>query len=112
MSLEKFEKTNEDFPSSTGDLARAGNGSLMRLCPIPLFYRKVPTIAVEKGLLWIFFLISAVDSSKTTHGAASCLSACKYFTVLLLGILEGASKSEILSERYAPGSFIVSTINL
>lgn len=55
MALEKYEKTNEEFPSSSGDLARAGNGSLMRICPISLFYRKVPSIAIEKGFYFIFF---------------------------------------------------------
>lgn len=61
----------------------------------------------ERFVHYEYLSISAVDSSKTTHGAASCLSACRYFTALLLGVLEGASKSEILSERYAP-SFVCS----
>ena len=39
MAVEKFEKKPEDYPATVGEKARAGNGSLMRICPIPLRYR-------------------------------------------------------------------------
>eukprot|EP01114_Cavostelium_apophysatum_P015928 TRINITY_DN4441_c0_g1_i4.p1 TRINITY_DN4441_c0_g1~~TRINITY_DN4441_c0_g1_i4.p1 ORF type:complete len:181 (+),score=35.40 TRINITY_DN4441_c0_g1_i4:51-545(+) len=58
MCLEKFMSKKEDYPATTGDLARAGNGSLMRLSPIPLYYRADPLAALER----------AKDSSRTTLG--------------------------------------------
>ena len=50
MSLETFAKTPKDYPASEGELARAGNGSLMRFAPIPLFYRTNPLEMLQKGL--------------------------------------------------------------
>ena len=70
----------------------AGNGSLMRLAPVPLFYAFDPKRAI---------LMSA-ESSRTTHGARTCIDACRYFAALITGAIQGASKEELLSPRYSP----------
>ncbi|MBV5330019.1 MAG: ADP-ribosylglycohydrolase family protein [Chlorobium sp.] len=44
----------------------------------------------------------SAESSKTTHGARSCLDACRYFGGLIVGALQGLSKEELLASRYAP----------
>jgi ADP-ribosyl-[dinitrogen reductase] hydrolase len=58
MSLEKFQKATDvvtkQYPASTGELARAGNGSLMRLASIPLYYRKNGKLALIRGKLLSF----------------------------------------------------------
>ena len=68
MSLHKFERSNETAPfcGSTADGA-AGNGSLMRLCPIPLTFYRYPQVAMEM----------AKESSRVTHGAQAALDACR-----------------------------------
>ena len=68
MALHKFGRSKETdpFPGSTAKTA-AGNGSLMRLCPVPLLYRNNPAIAIA---------ISG-ESSRTTHGADAALDACR-----------------------------------
>ncbi len=90
-ALGRFAWTGDPFAGSE-DLRSAGNGCLMRLAPVPLFFAEDP----EKAIFM------SAESSKTTHGAVTCLDACRYFGGLIVGALRGASKEEILSERYAP----------
>jgi len=85
-ALSKYQKTNDPFAGST-DPFSAGNGSLMRLAPVVLAYRVKPEQA-----LWY-----AEESSRTTHGAAAAIDACKLYAALILAALDGCSKDEILS---------------
>jgi ADP-ribosyl-[dinitrogen reductase] hydrolase len=85
-SLESYLRTGEPFAGST-DPFTAGNGSLMRLAPVPLACRADFELAIH----------NAGESSRTTHGATSAVDACRYFAGLLLGALAGRSKQEILS---------------
>ena len=71
----------------------AGNGSLMRLAPVPLAFRANFGLAIH----------NAGESSRTTHGAPSAVDACRYFAGLLLGALGGQSKEEILSAFFCLG---------
>lgn len=91
QALDRFTATRQPFSGST-DTYSAGNGSLMRLAPVPMFYANNPEEAIRLS----------GDSSRTTHGAATAVDACRYFGALLVGALQGASKDELLSERYSP----------
>ena len=90
-ALEKYIRTGETFASST-DAYSAGNGSLMRLAPVPLYFPSAPAKAIAM----------CAESSRTTHGAQTCLDACRYFGGLIIGALLGSEKEELLSERYTP----------
>ena len=90
-ALRRFEQTGEPF-SGSADPNTAGNGSLMRLAPVPLFFHRDPSLAVEM----------AADSSRTTHGAAEAVDGCRYLAALIVGALGGATKEELLSEHFAP----------
>src|SRR4028118_1930500 len=90
-ALMQFEKTQEPYCGST-DPRSAGNGSIMRLAPVPLFYAKRPLEAIEKS----------GESSRTTHGATAAVDACRYLGALLVGTVNGVSREELLSERYSP----------
>jgi ADP-ribosyl-[dinitrogen reductase] hydrolase len=70
----------------------AGNGSIMRLAPIPMFYGSDPDAAIYYS----------GRSSTTTHGARTCIDACAYFGGLIWAALNGFSKEEILSANYSP----------
>jgi len=70
----------------------AGNGSLMRLAPVPMFWASDPLAAIARS----------AESSRTTHGALTCVDACRYMGGLTVGALVGASKADLLSDRYAP----------
>ena len=67
-ALHNFERSNETepYPGPTSDRA-AGNGSLMRLAPVPLVYHRHPLVALELSK----------ESSRTTHGAKAALDACR-----------------------------------
>jgi ADP-ribosylglycohydrolase len=70
----------------------AGNGSIMRLAPVPLFFAGSPEEAVAR----------AADSSRTTHGAVEAVDGCRYLAALLVGAVNGASKEELLADVYTP----------
>lgn len=90
-ALHRFERTHEPFCGSE-DPRAAGNGSIMRLAPVPLFFARQPAEAIEKS----------GQSSRTTHGARVCVDACRYLGALIVGAIGGASRDELLSERYSP----------
>jgi len=70
----------------------AGNGSLMRLAPVPLFFARQPENA-------IFY---AGESSRTTHGAQECIDACRHLAGLIVGALQQRSKEALLSSMFSP----------
>jgi ADP-ribosylglycohydrolase len=90
-ALRRFEETGEPYCGST-DPHSAGNGSIMRLAPLPLFFARDPREAV----------VRAADSSRTTHGAVEAVDACRYVAALIVGALRGASKDDLLSDHFGP----------
>ena len=90
-ALLRFERTGEPYCGST-DPRSAGNGSIMRLAPVPLFYASDPELAILKS----------AASSRTTHGAATAVDGCRYLAALLVGAVRGASKEQLLSPHYCP----------
>lgn len=90
-SLRRFETTGNPFAGSP-EPRTAGNGSIMRLAPVPLFYANNPREAIEKS----------AASSRTTHGAPTAIDACRYLGALIVGALHGHSKEDLLSTHYSP----------
>lgn len=91
QALHHFERTREAFAGST-DPHSAGNGSLMRLAPVPLYYATAPEQAIAQ----------AAQSSRTTHGAPAAVDACRFFSGLIVGTLQGCSKDELLAPHFSP----------
>ena len=90
-ALDTFARTGEPYSGSPCPNS-AGNGSIMRLAPIPLRYRAAPAQALE----------FARKSPRTTHGAPAPLDACHYLTGLIVGALEGRAKNELLAPHFSP----------
>ncbi|WP_205650917.1 ADP-ribosylglycohydrolase family protein [Ectobacillus funiculus] len=90
-ALKLFEETGKPFCGSTDEWS-AGNGSIMRLCPISLFYVE----DLEAGLEM------AGESSRTTHGERRAVDACRYMSGLIMGALHGVTKEELLQPLYCP----------
>ncbi|MCE5260048.1 MAG: ADP-ribosylglycohydrolase family protein [Chloroflexi bacterium] len=90
-ALDAFIETGNPF-SGPADVFSAGNGSLMRLAPVPLYFYRDPREAVRL----------AGESSRTTHGAGVAVDACRYLAALLVGALQGTAKEDLLSAGYAP----------
>ena len=98
-ALERFERTGEPYAGSR-DPNRAGNGSIMRLAPVPLFYargpvRTYPSKPVEA-------IERSGESSLTTHGEKRAVDACRYLGALIAGAVNGVEKDHLLSERFSP----------
>lgn len=90
-AISRFDRTREPFPGPT-DPYSAGNGSIMRLAAIPMFYAASPAEAI----------LMSGQSSRTTHGATEAVDGCRYLGGLLCGALNGISKDELLSAGYSP----------
>lgn len=84
-ALERFEVNGEAFAGSTAPRS-AGNGSIMRLAPIALFFFPDVEAAVHH----------AGESSRTTHGAEECVDACRLFGAILCSALAGDDKDAVL----------------
>ncbi|MBX0332973.1 ADP-ribosylglycohydrolase family protein [Pontibacter sp. HSC-14F20] len=90
-ALYQFEQTNNPYSGSTNPQT-AGNGSIMRLAPVPLFYHQQPELALQY----------AAESSRTTHGATTTIDACVYMAGIIVGALEGRTKEELLQPLFTP----------
>ena len=44
----------------------------------------------------------AAESSRTTHGAPEAVDACRYLAALLVGAVNGAEKSALLTDHFEP----------
>jgi ADP-ribosylglycohydrolase len=90
-ALSRFQRTREPYCGSEHPES-AGNGSIMRLAPVPLFFACSPMDVMERS----------GESSRTTHGAREAVDACRYLGALIAGAVRGASKDQLLSTSYAP----------
>ena len=84
-ALQRFERDGEPYAGST-DPQAAGNGSLMRLAPVPMFYFRDIEAAGHH----------AAQSSRTTHGAIECIDACRLLARILVRALQARPKQEVL----------------
>lgn len=88
-ALRRYLETKDPFAGST-DPQAAGNGALMRLAPIAMFY------AGDVQQLFKF----AGESTRTTHATQEAIECSRLFAVLLQAALGGARKDEILRAAY------------
>ena len=71
----------------TDDEMFQGNGSLMRLAPVPMmFWYDVERAGIESAL-----------SSETTHANSLCKDICKLFGKMVARAIQGVNKEEILA---------------
>lgn len=90
-ALNTYLKTQDPY-SGSADPQSSGNGSLMRLAPIAIYYAHTPEDLIKYAGL----------SSKTTHASAECIDSCRYFACLLAAALKGAAKEDLLRSVYQP----------
>lgn len=87
-ALEHFRRTGNPEAGGPDSL---GNGALMRMAPLPIFFHQDCTQAVAQ----------AESSTRTTHGHPQALRISGYFAELLWRALNGATKTELLDSWYA-----------
>ncbi|WP_177430842.1 MULTISPECIES: ADP-ribosylglycohydrolase family protein [unclassified Pseudomonas] len=86
QALMRFEETGEPFAGSI-DPKTAGNGSIMRLAPVILFY-----YPDQNSMAW-----AAKQSSRTTHGAPEAIESCQLLAEVVSKALAGYRKDDVLS---------------
>jgi len=84
-ALHRYASTGEPYSGSQNERA-SGNGSLMRLAPAVLF--AYPDIDEVLNL--------AMDTSRTTHASLKCIESCQLMADIMVSILDGLPKTEIL----------------
>lgn len=89
ISLAVFESSGETYAGSE-DPSTAGNGSIMRLAPVPLFFANHDTDTI---------LENCELSSVTTHRAATALHSCRLFGLLVRNALSAQTKEEIFGNN-------------
>jgi ADP-ribosyl-[dinitrogen reductase] hydrolase len=68
----------------------AGNGALMRLAPVPLFFHRNIFLAIE----------FSGRSGQITHGDKKAADACRYYGALIAAALRGLTKNELLNKNF------------
>jgi ADP-ribosylglycohydrolase len=95
-SLGQFASTGDARTAASSDEYSSGNGSIMRLAPVPIrFIELFPDRIEELANL-------AEESSLVTHASPQCLSACRYFALVLAGLMSGQPREEVLSPEWEP----------
>jgi ADP-ribosyl-[dinitrogen reductase] hydrolase len=67
-----------------------GNGALMRIAPVPLFYHDQPRLAVEL----------AGESARLTHGDEIAIDGCRYYAALIVAAVHGETKENLLRQDF------------
>jgi ADP-ribosyl-[dinitrogen reductase] hydrolase len=91
-ALKKYLNTKEAFSGSV-DENSAGNGSIMRLSPIPIFFHNNYEDCIKY----------AGESSRTTHGCDECVDSSKLFASILCNAFRSSDKLSIfVNNAYHP----------
>jgi ADP-ribosylglycohydrolase len=83
---------------ASGDASEwaSGNGSIMRLAPVPIGYADLyPDNIEELSRL-------ADESSLPTHASEQCRSACRYLATVLAALGRGEDRAAVLSPDWKP----------
>jgi ADP-ribosyl-[dinitrogen reductase] hydrolase len=86
-SLDHYRDSGDPYAGPTGERT-AGNGCIMRLAPVPMFFYRNQTSALRY----------AVESSRTTHGATECLESCRLMAGMLMRAFDGETKQGVLND--------------
>ncbi|CAF1136940.1 unnamed protein product [Didymodactylos carnosus] len=73
----------------------AGNGALMRLAPVPLFFYRSPNHAIEYAGI----------SGRLTHGDEKAGDACRYYASLICAAMSGFSREDLLDNKFYQNCF-------
>ncbi|MDQ0023998.1 ADP-ribosyl-[dinitrogen reductase] hydrolase [Variovorax paradoxus] len=85
-ALDRYLRTRDPFAGDP-DPKTAGNGALMRLAPVPMYFRASAADTLR----------FAGESTRTTHGAQEAIDCSRLFALQLRAALLGARKENILA---------------
>ena len=90
-ALKRFKESNIVLSGSI-DPESAGNGSIMRLASIPMFFYPQFEVTIER----------CAESSMITHAHPEAVDACRFFGALIFGALSGENKEILLKPFFSP----------
>ena len=92
-ALRRFEKTGNAKTSGDTSERASGNGSIMRLAPVPIRYAHLFLDDLEELVAYL------IESSRVTHASPQCLSACAYMGLVLCGLIHGIDRQQVLDAK-------------
>jgi ADP-ribosyl-[dinitrogen reductase] hydrolase len=95
-ALRRFEKTRNAKTSGDTSQRASGNGSIMRLAPVPIHYAYLFPAEMDELVSYL------IESSRVTHASPQCLSACAYMGLVLCGLMHGIDRQEVLDAKWEP----------
>ncbi len=93
-ALLRFEKFGNAKTSGDPSEHASGNGSIMRLAPVPIRYTDLFPDRLDELVRLL------VESSLPTHASPQCLSACAYMGLILAGMIQGCPREEVLAAAW------------
>lgn len=96
-ALGRFRQTPDPQSSASRDERSSGNGSIMRLAPVPVRYADLHLFGQHAELAR-----RGEASSLPTHASPQCLSACRLMTVQLAGLMYGVPRETVLNPNWPP----------
>lgn len=84
-ALLRFQQNGDPFAGNP-DPRSSGNGCIMRLAPVPMFFH--PNVGQA--------ILMAGESSRTTHGSPESIESCQLLAAMICAALGGKSKEEVL----------------
>lgn len=96
IALRRFEKTGTAETSGDTSEGASGNGSIMRLAPVPIRYAGLFPDDLEQLVAYL------TESSRVTHASPQCLSACAYMGLVLCGLIHGIDRQQVLDAKWEP----------
>jgi ADP-ribosylglycohydrolase len=95
IASDKFDSLAElhllkEFDVHCSESGVAGNEALVRLAPVPRFFYRYPTDAVE---------FSGI-SGAITHGDPKAYDSCRYYGALVVAVLRGETKRQLLDDNF------------
>jgi len=95
-ALSRFLETGDARTSGDPSERASGNGSIMRLAPVPILYAHLFPGQLDELVPLL------VESSLPTHASPQCLSACVYMGLVLCGLIHGIDRDEVLAAEWEP----------
>lgn len=96
MALSNYLDDKNALASGDTSERASGNGSIMRLAPVPIRYAHL--YAGQLDELSRF----AEESSLPTHASEQCRSACRYLATVLAALISGEDRAAVLSPDWTP----------
>jgi ADP-ribosylglycohydrolase len=95
-SLARYVEKRDALASGDRSDRASGNGSIMRLAPVPIRYADLYPPRIED------LTRLAEESSRPTHASETCVSACRYLATVLAAFIHGEDRGKVLSPQWPP----------